>query len=44
MTEAIEQPPDKKRLSGTALRVATVVPLIPIILWMMFAAPSWVWP
>jgi len=43
MTDAIEQPPVKKRLSGTALRVATVLPLIPIILWMMFAGPLWVW-
>ena len=42
MSEAIEQPP-KKGLSGTALRVATVVPLIPIILWMMFAGPRWLW-
>lgn len=33
----------KKRLSGTALRVATVIPLIPIILWMMFAGPDWLW-
>jgi phosphatidate cytidylyltransferase len=33
----------KKGLSGTALRVATVLPLIPIILWMMFAGPLWVW-
>lgn len=44
MTDAIEQPPVKKRLSGTALRVATVVPLIPLILWMMFAGPDWLWP
>lgn len=44
MTDAIEQPPVKKRLSGTTLRVVTVLPLIPIILWMMFAAPPWVWP
>ncbi len=44
MSEAIEQPPSNKRLSGTALRVATVVPLIPIILWMMFAGPDWLWP
>jgi phosphatidate cytidylyltransferase len=44
MTEAIEQPPAKKWLSGTTLRVVTVLPLIPFILWMMFAAPSWVWP
>ena len=44
MTEAIEQTPAKKRLSGTTLRVVTVVPLIPIILWMMFAGPSWLWP
>jgi phosphatidate cytidylyltransferase len=43
MNEAIEQPPQKKRLSGTALRVATVVPLIPIIVWMMFAGPRWLW-
>jgi phosphatidate cytidylyltransferase len=43
MNEAIEQPPHKKRLSGTALRVATVVPLIPIIVWMMFAGPRWLW-
>jgi phosphatidate cytidylyltransferase len=43
MTEAIEQPPARKGLTGTALRVATVLPLIPIILWMMFAAPPWVW-
>jgi phosphatidate cytidylyltransferase len=43
MTDAIEQPPVKKGLSGTALRVATVLPLIPIILWMMFAGPLWLW-
>lgn len=43
MTEAIEQPPARKGLSGTALRVATVVPLIPIILWMMFFGPPWLW-
>jgi phosphatidate cytidylyltransferase len=43
MTEAIEQPPARKGLSGTALRVATVLPLIPIILWMMFAGPPWLW-
>ncbi len=43
MSDAIEQPPMKKGLSGTALRVATVVPLIPIIIWMMFAGPRWVW-
>jgi len=43
MTDAIEQPPMKKGLSGTALRVATVLPLIPIILWMMFAGPLWAW-
>jgi phosphatidate cytidylyltransferase len=43
MNEAIEQPPQKRRLSGTALRVATVVPLIPIIVWMMFAGPRWLW-
>jgi phosphatidate cytidylyltransferase len=44
MTDAIEQPPAKRRLTGTTLRVVTVLPLIPIILWMMFAAPAWVWP
>ena len=44
MSDAIEQPTPKRGLSGTALRVATVVPLIPIILWMMFAGPSWLWP
>lgn len=41
MTEGLQV---KKRLSGTALRVATVVPLIPIILWMIFAGPDWLWP
>ena len=44
MTDAIEQPAPKRRLSGTTLRVVTVVPLIPIILWMMFAGPAWLWP
>jgi len=43
MTDAIEQPPVKQGLSGTALRVVTVLPLIPIILWMMFAGPLWLW-
>jgi phosphatidate cytidylyltransferase len=43
MTEAIDQPPMKKGLSGTALRVVTVVPLVPIIVWMMFAGPPWAW-
>ena len=43
MNDAIEQPPMKKGLSGTALRVVTVVPLIPVILWMMFAGPRWLW-
>lgn len=43
MSDAIEQPPMKKGLSGTALRVVTVVPLIPIILWMMFAGPRLLW-
>ena len=33
----------KKGLSGTTLRVVTVVPLVPIILWMMFAGPLWLW-
>ena len=44
MSDAIEQPPMKKGLSGTALRVATVLPLIPLILWMMFGGPDWLWP
>jgi len=44
MTDAIEEPPAKKWLSGTTLRVVTVLPLIPLILWMMFGAPPWVWP
>lgn len=44
MTDAIEQPPIKKGLTGTTLRVVTVLPLIPFILWMMFAGPSWAWP
>lgn len=44
MSDIAEQPPAKSRLSGTALRVATVVPLIPIILWMMFGGPNWLWP
>jgi phosphatidate cytidylyltransferase len=43
MNDAIEQPPLKKGLSGTARRVATVAPLIPVILWMMFAGPRWLW-
>jgi phosphatidate cytidylyltransferase len=43
MTEALEQPPLKKGLSGTALRVVTVVPLVPLIVWMMFAGPRWLW-
>ena len=41
MTEAIEQPPDQESACPEpTLRVVTVVPLIPIILWMMFAGPS----
>jgi phosphatidate cytidylyltransferase len=43
MNDAIEQPPMKKGLSGTTLRVVTVVPLVPVILWMMFAGPLWLW-
>ncbi|MDH3625029.1 MAG: phosphatidate cytidylyltransferase [Myxococcales bacterium] len=50
MTETVEEDlPMRKRLSGTALRVATVVPLIPLILFMMFWDPAdlpwwrWVW-
>ena len=44
MSDVIDQSATKRGLSGTALRVVTVVPLIPIILWMMFAGPSWLWP
>jgi phosphatidate cytidylyltransferase len=44
MSDAIEQPPAKKWLSGTTLRVVTVLPLIPFILWMMFGGPDWAWP
>ena len=43
MNDAIEQPPMKKGLSGTTLRVVTVGPLVPVILWMMFAGPLWLW-
>ena len=43
MNDAIEQSSAKKGLSGTALRVVTVVPLVPIIIWMMFAGPRWLW-
>ncbi len=43
MSDAIDQPPMRKGLSGTALRVVTVVPLIPLIVWMMFAGPRWLW-
>jgi phosphatidate cytidylyltransferase len=43
MNEATEEPITKRRLTGTALRIATVVPLIPIILWMMFVGPDWLW-
>jgi phosphatidate cytidylyltransferase len=43
MNDAIEQPPAKKRLSGTTLRVVSVLPLVPIIIWMMFAGPLWLW-
>lgn len=43
MSDTIEHPPAHKGLSGTALRVATVVPLVPIILWMMFGGPRWLW-
>ncbi|KPK17118.1 MAG: hypothetical protein AMJ62_02555 [Myxococcales bacterium SG8_38] len=43
MNDASDPLVAKKRLTGTALRVATVVPLIPIIVWMMFAGPHWLW-
>jgi phosphatidate cytidylyltransferase len=44
MNDVVEQPPVKNKLSGTTLRVVTVAPLIPLILWMMFAGPDWLWP
>ncbi|RLB38831.1 MAG: phosphatidate cytidylyltransferase [Deltaproteobacteria bacterium] len=43
MNDAIEQPPVKKRLSGTTLRVVTIVPLVPLILWMMFTERRLPW-
>jgi len=50
LTETVEEDlPVRRRLSGTALRVATVIPLIPMILFMMFWDPvdfpwwRWVW-
>lgn len=44
MSEPVEEElPERKMLSGTALRIATVAPLIPLILWMMFAGPRWPW-
>ena len=33
--------PEKKSRSGTFLRIASAVPLIPGILWLMFAGPPW---
>jgi len=44
MSDIVEEPRAKNRLTGTALRVVTVLPLIPLILWMMFAGPDWLWP
>jgi phosphatidate cytidylyltransferase len=42
MSESVdEELPTRKRLSGTALRFATVIPLIPFIIWMMFGGPRW---
>jgi len=42
MSESVdEELPTRKGLSGTALRIATVVPLIPFIIWMMFGGPRW---
>ncbi len=50
MSESVEEDlPVRRRLTGTALRVATVVPLIPLILFMMFWDPvdlpwwRWIW-
>ena len=56
MTESLQDElPVRRGLTGTSLRVATVVPLIPIILWMMglfghipgaptwFSGPRWLW-
>ena len=42
MSESVDEKlPRRKGLSGTALRIATVVPLIPFIRWMMFGGPRW---
>ena len=51
MSGSVDQEVPTRKLSGTALRVATVVPLIPLILFMMFYDPHspsmawwrWVW-
>lgn len=37
------QPEPSAKRSGTALRTATVAPLLPAILWMMFWGPRWLW-
>lgn len=36
-----EEAPKKKGLGSTALRFASALPLIPVALWLMFAAPEW---
>ena len=34
---------DGSKPSGTVRRVVTVVPLIPVVIWMMFWGPHWLW-
>ena len=35
-----ESPPQKKKLGSTALRFASALPLIPLVLWLLFWAPK----
>src|SRR4051794_1312860 len=35
---------DKKKRSNLAVRFITAGVAAPLILWMLFVAPSWVWP
>lgn len=38
---ASDQPPKKKKLSGTPLRFASAIPLVLVILWLLFYGPVW---
>ena len=38
---AAEAPPEKKKMGGTALRFASAIPLIAVVLYLMFWAPKW---